>query len=222
MKSNFKSNLVKESLPSNIRSSGTLKAISVNVQHGVGIYLMFNLSNQSKQIYVVQSDSSSKNAEIDRTFASRIFLNAANVAEILQYLTVNEVECCMLIGTAWQEGYHIVYAEAAYATPQWIYGGAAQYEGREVTNWTECELLVYYRWKSRNWLLFLSSHCKRWRATKVGWLSECRKEKVNYGPPSDDEIDDVSDGEEKMDESSDNDGLVLQFQPRRGYRYVEE
>ena len=37
-----KFNLVKESLPSNIRSSGTLKAILVKVQHGVGVYLMFN------------------------------------------------------------------------------------------------------------------------------------------------------------------------------------
>ena len=34
---------VKDSLPSNIRSSGTLKAISVHVQHGVGVYLMFNV-----------------------------------------------------------------------------------------------------------------------------------------------------------------------------------
>ena len=37
-----KSNLVKESLLSNIRSSGTLKAVSVHVQHGVGVYLIFN------------------------------------------------------------------------------------------------------------------------------------------------------------------------------------
>ena len=37
-----KSNLVEDSLPSNIRSSETLKAISVPVQHGVNVYLMFN------------------------------------------------------------------------------------------------------------------------------------------------------------------------------------
>ena len=42
-----KSSLVKESLPSNIRSSRTLKAISVTVQHGVGVFLM---SNRTKQL----------------------------------------------------------------------------------------------------------------------------------------------------------------------------
>ena len=37
-----KSNLVKDSLSINIRSSWTLKAVSVHVQHDVGVYLMFN------------------------------------------------------------------------------------------------------------------------------------------------------------------------------------
>ena len=37
------SNIVNESLPRNIRSFGTLKVISVHVQHDVGVYLMFNL-----------------------------------------------------------------------------------------------------------------------------------------------------------------------------------
>ena len=37
-----KFNLVKNSSPITIRSSWTLKAVSVFVQHGVGVYLMFN------------------------------------------------------------------------------------------------------------------------------------------------------------------------------------
>ena len=44
-----KSNFVKDSLPSIIRSSWTLKAVSVIVQHGVGLYLMFNLLISSKK-----------------------------------------------------------------------------------------------------------------------------------------------------------------------------
>ena len=39
-----KFNLVNDSLPSIIRSSWTLKAVSVIVQHGVGVYLMFNIN----------------------------------------------------------------------------------------------------------------------------------------------------------------------------------
>ena len=37
-----KSNIVKESLPSNIRSPGTLKVNPVHVQRGRGVYLKFN------------------------------------------------------------------------------------------------------------------------------------------------------------------------------------
>ena len=55
-----KSNLVKERLPSNIRSSGTLKAISVQVQRVVGCYLTFNLShmiNKYSQVRTVQTNT---------------------------------------------------------------------------------------------------------------------------------------------------------------------
>ena len=48
-----KSNLVKESLPSNIRSSGTLKAISVHVQHGRGVYLQSNIPDKNCTFFAI-------------------------------------------------------------------------------------------------------------------------------------------------------------------------
>ena len=43
-----KSSLVEERLPSNIRSSGALEAVSVNVQHGHHVYLKSDLINLLK------------------------------------------------------------------------------------------------------------------------------------------------------------------------------
>ena len=156
------------------------------------------------------------NVESVQMFAAPYLLSGEKMAAILSYLGRNDVECCMLVSKAWQEAYHVVYA--MYSSPQWIYGGAANYEGHEVQHWKDCELFCYYQQRSRKWLLFLSSHALYWRQTRRGWIAAATKQDVIYGPPSDQED---SDSEMEIEDSDLDDQLHLRFH-NGGYRYIEE